>query len=180
MWLSYAYIWTLVAMIWDTKLLILCKSSNMQYRHLYEYQLRIYNCLKHGMNKNDKTMLLAKYIIASFARPAKQVRIRIGIDYWWNAETAVIHQDLWLGKLVPSSHQRSESSNTILCNFSRWVQRIGEDIPIPDSLGEEVTFINICISNGDLKCLWVLISTTPSIGNKVLCWYTGFTFQTFI
>ena len=30
---------------------------------------------------------------------------------------------------------------------------IGEDIPIPDSLGEEATFINICISNGSQKCL---------------------------
>ena len=52
------------------------------------------------------------------------VRIRIRIDYWWNTETTIIHQDLWLGKLVPSSHQRSEFSNTILCNFSRWDRRI--------------------------------------------------------
>ena len=55
-------------------------------------------------------------------------------------------------ELVPSSHQRSELSNAILCIFSRWDQRIGEGIPIPDSLGEEATFINICISNGSLKC----------------------------
>ena len=46
-------------------------------------------------------------------------------------------------ELVPSSHQRSELSNTILCIFSGWDQRIGEGIPIPDSLGEETTFINI-------------------------------------
>ena len=51
-------------------------------------------------------------------------------------------------ELVPSSHQRSELSNTILCNFSGWDQRIGEGIPIPDSLEEEATFINICIGNG--------------------------------
>ena len=38
-------------------------------------------------------------------------------------------------ELVPSSHQRSELSNTILCFFSRWDQRIGDGIPIPDSLG---------------------------------------------
>ena len=67
-------------------------------------------------------------------------------------------------ELVPSSHQRSELSNTILCIFSRWDQRIGEGIPITDSLGEEATFINICISNGSLKCHRVLISTTPSLG----------------
>ena len=44
-------------------------------------------------------------------------------------------------ELVPSSHQRSELSNTILCIFSGWDQRIGEGIPIPDSLGEEATFM---------------------------------------
>ena len=83
-------------------------------------------------------------------------------------------------ELVPSSHQRSELRNTILCIFSGWDQRIGEGIPIPDSLGEETTFINICIGNGSLKCHRVLISTTPSFGDKVICWYTGFTFKTFI
>ena len=83
-------------------------------------------------------------------------------------------------ELVPSSHQRSELSNTILCIFSGWDQRIGEGIPIPDSLGEEATFINICIGIGSLKCHRVLIPTTPSFGDKVICWYTGFTFKTFI
>ena len=39
-------------------------------------------------------------------------------------------------------------------------------------------FINICIGNGSLKCHRVLISTTPSFGDKVICWYTGFTFKT--
>ena len=43
--------------------------------------------------------------------------------------------------------------------------------------GEEATFINICIGNGSLKCHRVLISTTPSFGDKVICWYTGFTFK---
>ena len=83
-------------------------------------------------------------------------------------------------ELVPSSHQRSELRNTILCIFSGWDQRIWEGIPIPDSLGEETTFINICIGNGSLKRQRVLISTTPSFGDKVICWYTGFTFKTFI
>ena len=81
-------------------------------------------------------------------------------------------------ELVPSSHQRSELGNTILCIFSGQDQRIGEGIPIPDSLGEEATFINICIGNGSLKCHRVLIPTTPSFGDKVICWYTGFTFKT--
>ena len=81
-------------------------------------------------------------------------------------------------ELVSSSHQRSELSNTILCIFSRWDQRIGEGIPIPDSLGEEATFINICIKYGSLKCHRVQIST--SFGDKVICWYTDFTFKTFI
>ena len=66
--------------------------------------------------------------------------------------------------LVPNSHQRSELSSTILRIFSGSDQRNGEGIPIPDSLGEEATFINICIGNGGLKCHRVLISTTPSFG----------------
>ena len=37
---------------------------------------------------------------------------------------------------------------------------------MPDSMGEEATFINICISNGGLKCHRVLISTTPSFGES--------------
>ena len=49
-------------------------------------------------------------------------------------------------ELVPSSHQRSELRDTILCIFSRCDQRIGECIPILDSLGEDTTFKNICIS----------------------------------
>ena len=179
--------------------------------------------------------------------------IRIRIDYWWNAETIIIHQDLWLGKLVPKSHQRSgerggsvvecrtperevrgsRPTAAVLCPWARhftprkywlitqeamapsrhdwkivdWdvkpqhnqqitrevnlatqssatsadeIRELGEDIPIPDSLGEEATLINLCISNGGLKCLWVLISTMPSFGKKVICWYTGFTFETFI
>ena len=80
-------------------------------------------------------------------------------------------------ELVPSSHQRS---NTILRTFSRWDQRIRVGIPIPDSLGEEAILINICISNVSLKCHRVLISTTPSFGDKFICWYTEFTFKTFI
>ena len=72
-------------------------------------------------------------------------------------------------ELVPSSHQRSELSNTI-----------GGGIPIPDSLGEEATFINICINNRSLKCHRVLISTTPSVGGKIICWYICFNFKTFI
>ena len=83
-------------------------------------------------------------------------------------------------ELVPSSHQRSELRTTVLCIFSRWDQRIGEGIPIPDSLGEEATFINIYISNGSLKCHRVLIPTMPFFGDKVISWYTGFTFKTFI
>ena len=83
-------------------------------------------------------------------------------------------------ELVPISHQRNELSNTILCIVSRWDQRFGEGIPIPDSLWEEATFINICISNWSLECHRVLISITPSFGDKVICWYTGLTFKTFI
>ena len=41
-----------------------------------------------------------------------------------------IHQDLWCGKLVPSSHQRGEPSHTILCTFNRGKNRIWKGIPV--------------------------------------------------
>ena len=72
-------------------------------------------------------------------------------------------------ELVPSSHQRNELSNTVLCIFSRWDQRIGEGIPIPDSLGEEVTFINICISNGSWNAIECWSSQNRSVNRIILC-----------
>ena len=64
-------------------------------------------------------------------------------------------------ELVPNSHQRSELSNTILCIFSRGDQRIEDGIPIPDSLGEEATFINICFK----------LLLNPS---KAIIWFDNF------
>ena len=81
------------------------------------------------------------------------------------------------GKLVPIPHKRSKLSNTILYTFSRDEWRF---VPIPDGLGEEATFININISNGDLKCWRMMIPTESNHGDKVFGWYTGFTFQTFV
>ena len=40
--------------------------------------------------------------------------------------------------LVPSSHQRSELSNTILSTFSRGDKRVWKCIPIPNVLGEKL------------------------------------------
>ena len=88
---------------------------------------------------------------------------------WWHSLTRTNDR----GKLVPSSHQRSELSHTILCNFVRGNQRIRKGISIPNSLREEAVFISICASNGSLKSHRVPISTTPSFGDKVICWYTG-------
>ena len=50
----------------------------------------------------------------------------------------------------------------------------------PDSLGEEAILIDIFTDRGYLKGQGVLISATPSLGNKFICWYLGFTFQTFV
>ena len=42
------------------------------------------------------------------------------------------------GRLVPSSHHRSELSNTILFTFSRGDKRVWKCIPIPNGLGEKI------------------------------------------
>ena len=78
------------------------------------------------------------------------------------------------GKLVPSSHKRSELRHTIIYH------RFREVIPVPDSLGEDAILIDIFTSRGYLKGQGVLISAVPSLGNKVICRYPGFTFQTFV
>ena len=55
-------------------------------------------------------------------------------------------------RLVPSSHQRSELSNTILGTFSKGDKRVWKCIPIPNGLGEKATLINISVSNGNPIC----------------------------
>ena len=80
------------------------------------------------------------------------------------------------GRLVPSSHQR-----TILSTFSRGDKRIWKCIPIPNDLWGKATLIKISIySNGNLICHRMMIPAAPSQGNKVICWYTGFTLQLYI
>ena len=83
------------------------------------------------------------------------------------------------GRLVPNSHQRSES-NTILDTFSRGDKRVWKCIPVPYGLGKKTTLINIRVSNGDLICHRMNIPAAPNQGDKVICWYTGFTLQTVV
>ena len=84
------------------------------------------------------------------------------------------------GRLVPSSHQRSEPNNTILGTFSRGDKRVWKCIPVPNGLGGKATLINISVSNGNLICHRMILPATPNQGDKVICWYIGFTLQTFV
>ena len=52
------------------------------------------------------------------------------------------------GRLVPSSHQRSELSNTILGTFSRGDKRVWKCIPIPNGLGG-----GVCVGGGGIHLL---------------------------
>ena len=63
--------------------------------------------------------------------------------------------------------------------FMMNIQRFGEVIPVPDCLGKEAILIDIFTSGGYLKGQEVLISSTPSLWENVICRYPGFTFQTF-
>ena len=80
----------------------------------------------------------------------------------------------------PSSHQRSELSNTILSKFNRGDKRVWKCIPVPNGLGGKATLINISVSNGNLICHRMIIPAAPNQGDKVICWYTGFTLQAFV
>ena len=55
-------------------------------------------------------------------------------------------------RLVPSSHQGSELSNTIIGTFSRGDKRLWKYVPIPNGLGRGATLINNNVSTGDLIC----------------------------
>ena len=169
--------------LWSFYAPLILLFDNCQCVSLYQRVFRLYQRIE------SQPGFIYQLLYIQFSREIKQYIIQVAIQL-----LVLLYQDSLLVKrrndnhspgpvireLVPSSHQRSELSNTVLCIFSRWDQRIGEGIPIPGSLGEEATFINICISNGSLKSHRVLISTTPSFGDKVICWYTGFTFKTFI
>ena len=80
------------------------------------------------------------------------------------------------GRLVPSSHKGSKFRDTIVRQFNRGDERIREDIPDPDSLGEEAFLVGIFTSRGNLKDHRVLISATPVLWDKVICRNSGFTF----
>ena len=84
---------------------------------------------------------------------------------------------LRLGEISP---KREVNRHTIIRQYSKRNQGFRDDIPIPDSSGEEANFIGIFTSRGYLKVHRVLISAAPNLGNKIISRYSGFTFQTFI
>ena len=82
---------------------------------------------------------------------------------------ALIHQDLWYRKIVPSSHQRDKPSHTVLCTFNRGNDRIWKVIPISDCLREESALLNVSSCNGGVKSQWVMISTAPNCVYVCVC-----------
>ena len=128
-----------------------------------------------GKSKNQKC---SEHALPNFT----SCRIRIRNVYWWHVTCQNSNHSLgpWPGRLVPSSHQRRELSNTIFGTFSRGDKRVWKCIPIPNCLGEKATLINISVSSGNLIRYRMIIPAMPSQGDKVICWYTGFTLQTFV
>ena len=43
--------------------------------------------------------------------------------------------------------------------------------------GKSYTYKYISVSNGNLICYRMVIPAAPNKGDKVICWYTGFTLQ---
>ena len=78
-----------------------------------------------------------------------------------------IHQDLWYGKLVPSTHLKGKPSHTILCAFSRSNHRIWKGIPISDCLREEWTHVNVSSCSGGFKSQWFLLRLIGGIRSSV-------------
>ena len=82
----------------------------------------------------------------------------------------IIHQDLCLGKLVPSPHKRSKLSNCIYCTLRSSDKGICHKVPISYSLGEETGLVYISPSHWDLECQGVMIPGTPDGGEQGHLW----------
>ena len=92
----------------------------------------------------------------------------------------VIHQDLFLGKLVSAL---TREVNLVTESTAHSEAEIRESVKRFQSLivwGEETGLVYISPSHWDLECQGVMIPGTPDGGNKVICGYTGCTLQTFV
>ena len=139
----------------------------------------------HHNSIRDKKNIYAQSTLRFCRKPAWVSPARKTTHGVWCHQQPLSTSGPWPGRLVPSSHQRSELSNSILGIFNRGDNiRVWKCIQIPNGRGGggrgKATLINICISNGDLKCGRMTIHAASNRGDKVVCWYTGFTLQIFV
>ena len=73
------------------------------------------------------------------------------------------------GRLIPSSHQRSELSNTILGTSAEEIRESGSAFQSLMVWEKKATHINISVSNGDLICHRMIIPAAPNQRDKVIC-----------
>ena len=96
----------------------------------------------HGLCRkcSEVSYSISSHELGSFSRFLDlKLRNGIRIVYWWRQnDTHSPEPGPWPGRLVPSSHQRSEFSNTILGTFSRGDKRVWKCNPIPNGLGEKL------------------------------------------
>ena len=77
------------------------------------------------------------------------------------------------------SHKWCESSDRVLRTFSRGYYRCRVCIAVLNGVWEETVLVSVSSSIWHLKCHWMLISTVPIWGLKVITRDTHSTFQTF-
>ena len=75
----------------------------------------------------------------------------------------IIHQDLWLGKLVPSPHKKV---NLVTESTAHSEAEIRESVKRSNSLGEETGLVYISPSHWDLECQGVMIPGTPDVETR--------------
>ena len=76
---------------------------------------------------------------------------------------AFIHQDLWYGKVVPSSHLTKKVNLVAPYSALSAEEIIDSGRVFQYSLREEWALLNI---SGFLKSQWVTISTAPNLSQK--------------
>ena len=117
------------------------------------------------------------------------VRIRTRIVYWWQVRTTILHQDQ---DRCDQSLALTRGVNLATPSSVTSAEEIRESGSAFQSLmvwGKSCTYkyiiaylllINISSSSGNLICHRMIIPAAPDQGDKVTCWYTGITLQTFV
>ena len=138
------------------------------------------------------SLLLCSHLPLKFINPCHAEKIKMP-ESEFSQETHLmtfIHQDLWYGNSVSSSHQKVNLATPSSAPSAEGMIKSRRDIPISNCLREEWVLVNVSSYRGGLKSQGVMISAAPFFffcrggGNRegyghiwLICWNAGSTFR---